>query len=89
MSLNILEGFAPLADVAEDLDVSDRHLRRKINGPAAWPCLRWGGKIYLHIETTRSLIIAEHKSCNPARQERPTIRRRKAKGGSNGPTAAT
>ena len=65
--LGLLQDYALLDEVAADLDVSPRTLRRRINGPDGWPHLRWGGKIRLHVPTVRKLIEAETRSRNPRR----------------------
>jgi hypothetical protein len=69
-SLGLLEGYALLSEVAADLGVCIRTLRRKINQPNGWPCVTVGGKLRLHVPTIRKIIEAETKSRNPRRSTR-------------------
>jgi hypothetical protein len=67
-SLDLLKDYALLKDVARDLDLDERTLRRKINAPGSkWSCLRVGNKIRVHIPTLREIIAAETQSKNPRR----------------------
>jgi hypothetical protein len=50
-------------------------LRRKIHEPNGWPCLRWGGRIYLNMETIRQLLRDDTRSSNPTRGFRSHPRR--------------
>jgi hypothetical protein len=67
MSLGLLNDHALLSEVAADLGVCTRTLRRKINAVNGWPCVRIGGKIRFHIPTIRKLIEAENRSKNRRR----------------------
>jgi hypothetical protein len=85
VSLNLLKDYALINEVAADLGMHPRTVRRKLHEPnSRWSYVIVGGKIRLHIPTIREIIAAETKTNNPTRQ----IRRRKVKGGTNGATAA-
>ncbi len=68
-SFDLLRDYAPLDEVARDLGVCVRTLRRRINQPDGWPYLLWGGRVMLHIPTVRERIAAEVKVKNPTRRK--------------------
>ena len=70
MSLHLLDDYAPLTEVAADLKVHPRTVRRRINQPDGWPCLEWAGMLWLHVPTIRQIIRAETRSRNPRRRNR-------------------
>jgi hypothetical protein len=73
-TLNLLQDYATITEVARDLRVCERTLRRKVNQADGWPCLRWAGRIYLHTPTIRKILEAATCSNNP--RQRVTIKRR-------------
>jgi hypothetical protein len=62
--LGLLRDYALLSEVAADLGVSPRTIRRKINQPNGWPCVTVGGKLWLHVPTIRAIIERETRARN-------------------------
>jgi hypothetical protein len=64
MSLGLLDDYAPLTEVARDLKVHPKTVRRQINKPDGWPFIEWGGKIWLHVPTVKQLVTGNVRKRN-------------------------
>jgi hypothetical protein len=68
---SVLEGFVTEEQFARDNDVSVRTSRRYRLQPDGMPYVEWGGKIYIHLETSREWLLR-------SRMKRPNPRRKAA-----------
>jgi hypothetical protein len=72
--LGLLRDYALLSEVAADLGVSPRTIRRKINQPNGWPCVTVGGKLRLHVPTIRAIIERETRRVTFAQARARSVR---------------
>jgi hypothetical protein len=73
--MNILEGYQRETEFAAEHDVTQRTVKRYRSEPNGLPWLKFGGKVYIHIEGGKQRLRRRLRVPNPTRSD-PEKRKR-------------